>query len=216
MRAHRVAAVLAVVLLTACATGVMVRLPTMRDATVLVTDGRGHGAGVHVGGGLIATADHVVDGAKSLSVEWHGGETSEAVVMLQAPDLDFAILAVPEMHGPAAVVSCDAPLMGEPVSVVGHPLASRWTITQGHVASVRTLVMKGEAPPFVVLDVSVNPGDSGGPVYDAEGRVIGIASAFLATKIAAGYITIPSQSGLGLMIPSSVWCGLLDAGRDAA
>ncbi len=134
-----------------------------------------HGSGVLVADGWIATAGHVVDDAAILIVIPPGGERGmPAVVARRLPERDLAILRVSgELDSPIALPDRPPALtLGDPISASGYPLDMR----EMSPAAVSGQIGRPLNDGRVQLSMSVNPGNSGGPVITARGALVGIIS----------------------------------------
>ncbi|MFN8224445.1 MAG: trypsin-like peptidase domain-containing protein [Gaiellales bacterium] len=158
------------------------------------------GAGVIVNrAGLVLTAFHVIDGAKTITVSFADGSSSPAAVVSRDPANDIAVIA-PE-RGPSVIVPAvlgGSPSIGDDTYAVGHPLGYEGSLSAGVVSGVdRTLEtedgrrLKG----LIQFDAAVNPGSSGGPLLDRAGQVVGIVTA-LANPGRDGLF-----SGIGFAVP---------------
>lgn len=198
-----------VLLLPACVTKISgpldgVSLADMRQATVIVDEASGHGSGFIVGDSFVVTAKHVAEsiGEKSV-IRFANGEESPAKMFWQSDDFDVAIIEtkVPAGYRPVNF-NCKPVVWGEPIAIVGAPSEARWSIKTGIVSSVDELNQE-KVPdwvkPTTVVDVAVNPGDSGGPVFGADGRVRGV------TVGAFG-----KGRSMGLMVQSSLICPVVE------
>ncbi len=121
--------------------------------------------------GYVVTNSHVLQGAPRAMVGTHDGREIPAEVVADDPDLDLALLELTR-GGPHAFVtfgrSADVELGGE-IVILGYPLmGDTLTVTRG-VLSAR---LRG----WLQTDAAVNPGNSGGPAFDARGQVIGVAT----------------------------------------
>lgn len=116
-----------------------------------------------------------------------GTRASGKVIKLM-PKWDLALIATSVSSGiPRATLNCNQLHSGDSVTVVGYPLSLPLSITYGHVMSPELVP---DAPrPLIALDDMLLPGNSGGPVFDANGAVIGIAD-----------MTMNSHD-LGMMVP---------------
>jgi S1-C subfamily serine protease len=122
---------------------------------------------------LLATNAHVVGNASLVQVETQDGQSYKATVVKKDVRRDFAILRFEGMQPFFSVIPIQhagTPEIGEGVVVIGSPLGSKGTVTTGIVSQVHS-------DGVIQLNASVNPGNSGGPVFDMQGRVFGIATA---------------------------------------
>lgn len=141
----------------------------------------GTGAGVVVNAsGAILTALHVVDGATMIEVRFADGTRARATVTTRRDDDDIAVLAVdrlPEVVVPAVLGG--GAQVGQPVIAVGHPFGLTRTVTTGVVSGLDRSVRTddgGELDGLIQFDAAVNPGNSGGPLLNEAGQVIGIVT----------------------------------------
>ena len=143
------------------------------------------GSGVYLGDGKVITDLHVVNGAKEIviTLDRDGVAAEKLHATIDATDAtnDLALLHVVG-NLPAgmkkAELACRRPWIGEPIEVVGNPLGVEFVHSWGRVAGVaRTLPgSKGTVAP---IDVEIASGNSGGPVYDSYGKVLGLAEAVI-------------------------------------
>ena len=141
----------------------------------------GSGAGVIVNAdGTILTALHVVDGAKTIKVTYADGTSSDATIAKRQRANDIATLSpadLPETVVPA-VLGGGLPV-GAPVFAVGHPLGLVDSLSAGVVSALdRTVTVEGgrELKHLIQIDAAVNPGNSGGPLLNKAGQVVGIVT----------------------------------------
>jgi S1-C subfamily serine protease len=144
--------------------------------------GTGLGAGVVVNAsGTVLTALHVVDGATQVQVEFADGTRAGARVAATRPEHDIAVLAVdrlPEVVVPAILAG--TPPVGDAVFAVGNPLGLQRSLTAGVVSATdRTIgTPRGTTlDGLIQFDAAVNPGNSGGPLLNRAGQVVGIVTA---------------------------------------
>ncbi|HEV8633067.1 MAG TPA: trypsin-like peptidase domain-containing protein [Chloroflexota bacterium] len=161
----------------------------LRPSVVEIANGHGHGAGtIWRADGLIATNHHVVpgDGAR---VRLADGRTLDAATVARDPANDLALLKV-EAQGLPAAAGGDARRLraGEIVLAIGHPYGNRGSLTIGIVVAPLADRYPEQTRELVRAAVLLGPGNSGGPLADARGRVVGINS------MVAG--------GLALAVPS--------------
>lgn len=139
--------------------------------------GRGGGAGVvWRTDGAILTNDHVVGQAARVAVQLGDEQTFEARVVERNRTLDLALLQVDADDLPAALVGDSAGLrVGELVFAIGHPWGQRDTVTAGIVSGVGEIAVgANRTAQYIRSDVRLLPGNSGGPLVNARGEVIGI------------------------------------------
>lgn len=173
----------------------------IRPSVVLITtdrngDGKddGSGAGTIVkDDGTILTALHVVLGSR-VTVHFADGTTSAASVANIDPVHDIAVLTVerpPDLVIPAVLGG--GVRVGDPVYAVGHPLGLTMSMSAGVVSATgRTLNPKETAPlkDMIQIDAAVNPGNSGGPLLNRNGQVVGVISALANPSESAYFIGI--------------------------
>ncbi|GAA3392598.1 S1C family serine protease [Cryptosporangium minutisporangium] len=149
--------------------------------------------------GVILTALHVVEGARSISVTFADGSRSTASVVQSDPALDIAVLApdgLPDVVVPATLGGGAA--VGDDVVAIGNQLGLADSTTSGVVSGLnRTVARSGAAAlrGLIQFDAAVNPGSSGGPLINARGEVIGIIVALANPTDAGTFI------GVGFAVP---------------
>jgi len=136
------------------------------------------GAGVvvsHAGSGLIvATAAHVVSSG-GLSVVTSRGERLNVIKVRTIAGFDLALLETSPYIGPVVTATFGAPALGAPVHVWGHRLERPYVESTGSVLDLDPVLPEGPAQGrFAIECASCDHGDSGGGVFDADGRLIGI------------------------------------------
>lgn len=158
--------------------------------------------------GKILTAAHVVQTASAIEVEFLTGEVLEAHVLSSEPSADVAVLQLDKPpRGPfvAKIGDSDAVVIGAPVFVVGAPLGASHTLTAGHISARRkpNATFSGMSrAEFFQTDASINQGNSGGPLFNMQGEVIGIVSHILSHS--------GGSEGLGFAVTSKVARQLLE------
>jgi putative serine protease PepD len=156
--------------------------------------------------GYVVTNDHVVEGANGkISVSFSDGSTATASVVGRDPESDIAVIKVAKPNLTSVVFGdSDSIAVGDPVLAFGSPLALVNTVTAGIVSALDRTIQAGEPGGTVryyaaiQTDAAVNQGNSGGPLVDAAGKVIGMNSVIRsvgATDTEAGNI------GLAFAIP---------------
>lgn len=150
-------------------------LARVRPVLAVVHNGRrGAGAGVLVGEGLVLTSHHVVARGRSFKVTLDDGASYEARVLSRDPETDLALLSIPANGHPIATISEREPRPGELVFAFGHPWGQRAVLTGGVLSAVTAARTKNGEIPVLRTDARLAPGNSGGPLLNAAGEVIGI------------------------------------------
>ncbi|HXU12144.1 MAG TPA: trypsin-like peptidase domain-containing protein [Candidatus Binatia bacterium] len=158
--------------------------------------------------GKVLTAAHVVQTADAIEVEFLTGEVLKARVLSSEPSADVAVLQLDKLpRGPfvAKLGDSDAVAIGAPVFVVGAPLGASHTLTAGHISARRkpNATFSGMSrAEFFQTDASINQGNSGGPLFNMQGEVIGIVSHILSRS--------GGSEGLGFAVTSKVARQLLE------
>lgn len=139
---------------------------------------RGLGSGFIVSAdGLIMTNAHVVKGAKEVTVKLTDRRELPAKVLGIDPKTDIAVLKVNARNLPVVNIGRTSDLkVGEWVLAIGSPFGFENTVTAGVVSAKGRSLPDDSAVPFIQTDVAVNPGNSGGPLFNARGEVVGINS----------------------------------------
>lgn len=144
---------------------------------VYIGVGEGFGSGFFVSEeGLILTNAHVVGKASEVNVILHDGTTLKGKVIERASEkLDLALVKVPhKVARPLAMDGFGALRIGSWVGSVGHGAGGIWTFTTGLVTNIYP---DGAERPVFQTQIPLNPGNSGGPVFDRRGRVVGVVTA---------------------------------------
>ena len=149
--------------------------------------------------GYILTNRHVVMNAYSITVTLSDGTRLAAQVVGHPPATDVALLKVETKHPLPAVQFGDSAQVrvGEKVLAIGNPLGIGETVTAGIVSALNRNTGESPYDNFIQTDAAINHGNSGGPLFDLEGNVIGVNTALL-----TGSAANTGSIGLGLAIPS--------------
>jgi S1-C subfamily serine protease len=135
--------------------------------------------------GTILTNLHVARAARRLRIEFQDGTESDAVIVGARSELDLAILrprTLPDDLVPATLSSASTLRPGDEVVAVGYPFGIGPSASAGVVSGLlRVLEQEGQAPmrDLIQFDAAANPGNSGGPLVNADGEVVGIVTAIL-------------------------------------
>lgn len=156
----------------------------------------GNGSGVIISSdGYILTNNHVIDGATKISVRLRNGEEYEANLIGKDSKTDIAVIKIEaENLTVAKIGNSSNALVGDFVLAIGNPLGKLGgTVTYGYISALeREISVEGSIMNLMQIDAAVNPGNSGGGLFNANGELIGIVSAK-----STGY----DVEGLGFAIP---------------
>lgn len=131
-------------------------------------------------GGLIVTNNHVIEGADSIEVEFYSGKRLPAKVIGKDDKTDIAVLKV-ETTEPLPFVKfgdSDKSRVGDWVLALGNPLGQGFSASTG-IVSARNRALTGTYDDFIQTDAAINRGNSGGPLFNMQGEVIGVNTAIL-------------------------------------
>ncbi len=167
--------------------------------------GESLGSGVVVDDqGDIMTALHVVDGAAAITVTFVDGTTTPAMVVQTHPELDLAVLqpsTIPSGVQPATLGNPGGLRVGSEVFAVGSPFGLADSMSAGVVSALgRSFKAPGgtELTGLIQIDAAVNPGNSGGPLVNRDGQVVGIVDALVNPTSQDVFV------GVGLAVPIDV------------
>jgi serine protease Do len=158
-----------------------------RSVFVIFADGN-FGSGFAVGEHTIVTNAHVVDDANRVRVYDYEGDDRFAEVLFRDADSDMAVLFVDgETLAPLAMADETSAKIGADVYAIGAPERMTYSLTKG-ILSAKERRIAGDT--YLQIDAPLNPGNSGGPLLDGEGRVLGMN-------------TMKLSEGIGLAIPAT-------------
>jgi putative serine protease PepD len=173
--------------------------PSTATGSGFVVDGNGH----------IVTAAHVIDGATSIKVTFSDGVTRTATLAGQDNATDVAVLKVDPsgltLH-PLKLGSSAALGVGDALAVIGSPFGYEESVSTGIVSGLDRTIQAPNGYTVahaIQTDAAMNPGNSGGPILDSSGRVVGIAD-----QIATG--GTDQSSGVGFAVPIDLVAGELN------
>ena len=146
--------------------------------------------------GIIVTNNHVIKGAEDILVRIEGGEDYEAEVIGADPLSDLAVLKIKanEKFRPVKFGDSDKARIGDWVIAIGNPLGLSGTVTAGIISARNRNIGMARYEDFIQTDASINQGNSGGPLFNMDGEVIGINTAILGRQ---------GNIGIGFSIPSN-------------
>src|SRR4051794_17443668 len=175
--------------------GLTRQTPATQSGTGFILDRQGH----------ILTADHVVAKTRTIKVTFQDGAWRTAKVLGSDAGSDVAVLSV----NPAGLKQHPLPLgtlsghrVGDPVAVLGDPFDVQRSLSTGVISGLDRTIQAPNGfsiPHAIQTDAAMNPGNSGGPILDAAGRVIGIAD-----QIATGGSGGDTSTGVGFAVPIDV------------
>jgi serine protease Do len=147
--------------------------------------------------GIIVTNNHVVKDAKSVSVTMSDGNTYPAKILGTDPKTDLAVIKITAPHPLPFVELGDSSnvVPGEWVIAMGNPFGLDGTVTAGIVSALGRDIGDGPYDKFIQIDAPINEGNSGGPLFDQKGEVIGVNTAILSPT--------GGSVGIGFAIPSN-------------
>ena len=165
-------------------------MPSQRIKTSL-------GSGVIVSKeGHILTNEHVVQGTREIEVQLTDGRVEPAQVLGTDPETDIAVIKIASRNiTPLALGDSDAVRVGQIVFAVGNPFGLHETVTQGIISAKGRRTMRDSSVEFLQTDAAVNKGNSGGPLLNLRGEIIGINSAI--------YSETGGWAGISFAVPSN-------------
>jgi serine protease Do len=144
--------------------------------------------------GFIVTNNHVVENATDVRVKLEDGKEHKATVVGRDPKTDLALIKIDAKSLPVAPFgNSDKLEVGEPVMAIGNPFGLDATVTTGIISAKGRVIGEGPYDDFIQTDASINRGNSGGPLINAQGEVVGINTAIFSPT--GGSI------GIGFAIP---------------
>ncbi|MCA3509911.1 MAG: DegQ family serine endoprotease [Rhodobacter sp.] len=157
--------------------------------------------------GYIVTNNHVIEGADEIKIEFYSGETLDAKLVGTDPKTDIALLKVESDEPLPFVQFGDSDLMrvGDWVMAMGNPLGQGFSVSAG-IVSARNRALSGSYDDFIQTDAAINRGNSGGPLFNMDGEVIGVNTAILSPN--GGSI------GIGFSMASNVVSKVTDQLRE--
>jgi serine protease Do len=154
--------------------------------------------------GYIVTNNHVIENAEEITVITHDNEELKATLIGTDPKTDLALLKVETKEKLPAVKWGDSDQLriGDWVLAIGNPFGLGGTVTAGIVSARQRDINAGPYDDFIQTDASINRGNSGGPMFNMAGEVVGINSAI--------YSPSGGSVGIGFSIPANLAKGVID------
>jgi serine protease Do len=153
--------------------------------------------------GYVVTNNHVIEGADEITIEFFSGDELQAKVIGTDPNTDIALLKV-EATSPLPFVvfgDSNAARVGDWVVAMGNPLGQGFSVSAG-IVSARNRALSGTYDDYIQTDAAINRGNSGGPLFNMDGEVIGVNTAILSPN--GGSI------GIGFSMASNVVTRVVD------
>tara|TARA_B100000287_G_scaffold9190_1_gene9024 strand:+ start:246 stop:1655 length:1410 start_codon:yes stop_codon:yes gene_type:complete len=146
--------------------------------------------------GIVVTNNHVIDGAEDIVVQVNGEKKFKAKVIGADPLSDIAVLQIEtkEKFIPVKFGNSDKARIGDWVIAIGNPFGLGGTVTSGIISARNRSIGLSRYEDYIQTDASINSGNSGGPLFDMNGDVIGINTAILGRS---------GNVGIGFSIPSN-------------
>ena len=160
-----------------------------QSGTGFVWDGAGH----------VVTNNHVVSGTREVAIRFATGEVVGASIVGTAPNYDLAVVRLRNtrnLPGPIAVGSSADLQVGQAAFAIGNPFGLDQSLTTGVISALKRRLPTNagrEIGNVIQTDAAVNPGNSGGPLLDSAGRLIGVTTAIISPS--------GSNAGIGFAVP---------------
>lgn len=190
----------------------------VRPSVVLITIGNADSGGSGLGSGVvidenggILTSNHVVSSSDTVNVRFFDGSTTQGKVTQRQPDRDLAMVTVTRLPDGAApaILSPDAVRPGDLVMAIGAPFAFEGSVSAGIVSATgRRFVIEETSQVLdnmIQFDAAANPGNSGGPLVNRQGQVVGIVTGIYNPTDARVFVgiafAVPIESSGGIVAP---------------
>lgn len=181
------------------------RNPNNGEGEERMQEARSLGSGFIVSAdGTVVTNNHVIDGASEIEIYFSDGSHLPARLVGADAKMDLAVLKVEAGH-PLPFVSfgdSDAAKVGDWVMAIGNPFGLGGSVTLGIVSARNRDIQSGPYDQFIQTDAAINQGNSGGPLFDMDGKVVGINTAIIAQG--------GSSLGIGFAVPGNLAKPVLD------
>lgn len=151
--------------------------------------------------GMILTNQHVIDGAREISVSLHNGLSYSAVLVGQDPDTDIAVLKIDALAAELEPIdwgNSQGLRVGQKIYAIGNPFGLERTMSTGMISSLNRQIPSREnrtMRSLIQIDASINQGNSGGPLLNTRGQLIGMNTAIMSSS--------GDSAGVGFAIPVS-------------
>ncbi|MCR4593437.1 MAG: trypsin-like peptidase domain-containing protein [Clostridiales bacterium] len=157
------------------------------ESIFVIESGNSLGSGFAIGENCIITNAHVIENKNDITIVRYSGESFSASVYSMDTEMDIAILYSSASEKLKPLIPCNSCNVGDDVYAIGAPNSMAYTLTKGIISS-KDRVVKSQA--LIQTDAAINKGNSGGPLLNDEGKVIGVNT-----------YKISDSEGIGLAIP---------------
>lgn len=166
------------------------------ESVFVIYSGNSLGSGFAVGENCIVTNAHVIDNQRSITVETYGGTKHKASVLGMNEQLDIAVLIVKDAQFPYLdIADLSTMKTGDDIYAIGAPHGMAYTLTKGGISAKERTVGNQT---YIQIDAPINEGNSGGPLLNDAGQVLGMNT-----------LKMSDSEGIGLAIPVSRICDYL-------
>jgi serine protease Do len=166
------------------------------ESVFVIYSGNSLGSGFAVGENCIVTNAHVIDNPRSITVETYGGTKHKASVLGMNEQLDIAVLIVKDAQFPYLdIADLSTMKTGDDIYAIGAPHGMAYTLTKGGISAKERTVGNQT---YIQIDAAINEGNSGGPLLNDAGQVLGMNT-----------LKMSDSEGIGLAIPVSRICDYL-------
>lgn len=160
------------------------------ESIFVIYSGNYEGSGFAIGSNTVVTNAHVIGNQNDIIVKAYSGQEYNAAIYLFNEALDIAILSVDNAEFiPLEIGDCENIKVGDDIYAIGAPRSLEYTLTKGIISSKSRIIGFNK---YIQIDAAINSGNSGGPLLNNAGQVIGVNS-----------MKISDAEGIGLAIPIS-------------
>jgi serine protease DegQ len=169
----------------------------------------GSGVVIDAAEGIVVTNNHVVEGGQTFTVDLNDGRLFDAVLVGSDKATDIAVLKIEPKGRPldlaqVEVVDSDTLRTGDLSFAVGYPLGLDQTLTMGVISGLGRSGLGDAVEDYIQTDAAVNSGNSGGPLLDSRGRLIGINTSILSGGFGGG------NDGIAFAVPTRIMMVVVD------